>query len=145
MASGTGAMMAVAGGTAPGGPATFTRVFEEVLNRKTCTSGYCHGMGLGNLMMTPDNRAGAYAALVGVAASGMGCGTSGKMRVVPGDPDASLMLEKISPPMPSCGDSMPLGTKFDPNCIIPDDPSVCTTQAEITLVRDWIAAGAMND
>ena len=39
---------------------------------------------------------------------------------------------------------MPIGAKIDPICVSMVS-AVCNTQAEIQLVRDWIAAGAMND
>jgi hypothetical protein len=91
-----------------------------------------------------DSQIDAYANLVGVAAAGSGCAGRGKMRVVASDAAASLLLDKISNPMPACGEAMPLGVKFEPNCLVMD-PSVCTTQVEIQLVRDWITAGALDN
>jgi hypothetical protein len=117
-------------------------VWNEVLVRKGCAGEFCHGSGQGGLSM--DSQADAYANLVGAPAAGPMCGTSGKTRVQPSNPDASLLLEKMSSAMPSCGDTMPLGVRFEPDCLSPD-ASVCTTQAELQLVRDWIAAGALND
>jgi hypothetical protein len=121
---------------------TFTRVWNEILVRKTCSSMTCHGAGIGNLQM--DTQANAYLNLVGIPAAGPMCATSGKIRVVPGDPDNSLMLDKISHSPPSCGGTMPMGAKVDPACISAA-PAQCDTQPEIMLVHDWIAAGAMND
>jgi hypothetical protein len=66
------------------------------------------------------------------------------MRVVPRDPDNSLLLEKISHDPPACGDFMPIGAKLAPNCNSMVS-TVCNTQAEIQLVRDWIAQGAMDN
>jgi hypothetical protein len=137
-ASGSGVAGAGGAGTAP----TFTRVWSEVLQRKGCAGEFCHGSAMGGLSM--DNQADAYANLVGKPAAGSACGTSGRTRVVAGDAAGSLLLDKISNPMPACGEVMPLGTKFEPNCLVPD-PSVCTTQAEVQLVRDWITAGALDD
>jgi hypothetical protein len=137
-----GAMGGGAGMSAPSGPPTFKRVWNEVLMGKSCSSSFCHGAGTGMLHM--DNPEIAYMNLVGMPAAGEKCGTSGKMRVVPMDPDNSLLLDKISHDPPSCGDFMPIGAKLDPNCnstVV----TVCNTQAEIQLVRDWIAQGAMND
>jgi hypothetical protein len=141
-AAGTGGASGGAGMAAPSGPPTFTRVWNEVLDGKTCSGTFCHGMGIGMLHL--DNSAIAYQNLVGVPAAGDKCGTSGKMRVVPFDPDNSLLLDKISHEQPSCGDLMPLGAKIEPNCVS-NVKAVCNTQAEIQLVHDWIAAGAMND
>jgi hypothetical protein len=140
-ASGAGMSAAGASGASATAP-TFTRVFQEVLVDKGCAGELCHGSGQGGLSM--DDRADAYASLVGVSAAGPSCMASGKMRVQPFMPDASLLLEKMSQPMPSCGDMMPIGAKLAPNCIV-DDPSACNTAEELQLVRDWIAAGALDD
>jgi hypothetical protein len=137
-----GASGASAGATGGGTP-TYTRVWTEVLEAKGCAGEFCHGSGQGGLSM--DSKADAYLNLVGVAAAGPACSASGKMRVVAGNPEASLLFEKISSnPMPSCGDRMPIGARLEPDCLTPD-PSVCTTQAEIQLVRDWIMAGALDN
>jgi hypothetical protein len=117
-------------------------VWTEVLTHKSCNGAFCHGIGMAGLSMKSKDD--AYASLVGVAAAGPSCGTSGKLRVKPGDPDQSLLMDKIGSETPSCGDAMPIGTRFEPNCLSMM-PEVCNTQAEIALVRDWIAAGANND
>jgi hypothetical protein len=125
-----------------GGPASWTRVWEDVLLLKGCTGQYCHGSGMGGLSMK-DKRE-AYANLVNVAAAGPACKTSGAMRVKPSDPNASLLMDKISHSMPGCGDMMPIGAKLAPNCLS-TVPSVCTTEQELTLVKEWILAGARDD
>jgi hypothetical protein len=109
---------------------------------KGCAGEFCHGSGQGSLSM--DNQADAYASLVGVAAAGPRCSGSPLPRVQPGDPEGSLLLEKMSKPMPACGDPMPLGGRIEPDCLS-SDPSVCNTQAELALVREWIARGAPAD
>ena len=86
----------------------------------------------------------AYTNLINMPAAGPKCGTSGMLRVKPSEPMQSLLLDKISHPMPACGDPMPIGTKFPPNCLS-NTPEVCNSEQDATLVRDWIAAGAMND
>jgi hypothetical protein len=144
-AGGSGGMTSSAGSggmTAPSGAPTFTRVWTEVLTHKSCNGAFCHGIGMAGLSMKSKDD--AYMNLVGVAAAGPSCGTSGKLRVKPGDPDQSLLMDKIGSETPSCGDAMPIGTRFEPNCLSMM-PEVCNTQAEIALVRDWIAAGANND
>jgi hypothetical protein len=140
-ASGAGMNAAGASGASATAP-TFTRVFQEVLVDKGCAGELCHGSGQGGLSM--DDRADAYLNLVGVTAAGPSCMASGKMRVQPFMPDASLLLEKMSQPMPSCGDMMPIGARLAPNCIV-EDPSACNTAEELQLVGDWIAAGALDD
>jgi len=54
------------------------------------------------------------------------CG--GTPLVVPGDPDSSFLMHKISTTTPLCGGPMP------PTGRLPDQ--------ELTLIRDWIAKGA---
>ena len=142
-AGGTGGMgTAGGGGSAPSGPATFTRVWNEVLVAKGCAGEFCHGSGQGTLSM--DNKLDAYMSLFEKPAAGPACGMSGKIRVKASDPMQSLLLQKMAGPTAPCGDLMPVGVKYEPNCIS-KDPSVCTTQAELQLVRDWIMAGAKND
>ncbi len=64
-----------------------------------------------------------------VAAMGVSCSGQGLVRVVPGDPARSLLYLKITEDAPPCGSRMPQAA--DP---LPDEL--------ITLVREWIAAGA---
>jgi hypothetical protein len=124
------------------GPATYTRVWSLVLQPKNCGNMYCHGAGAGALKLA--TKAEAYAALVGVAASGSECRDSGMLRVEPSAPEASLLLEKLEKKQPSCGDAMPVGTWFEPECVS-NNTSMCNSLADLKLVRDWIAAGAKDD
>jgi hypothetical protein len=113
-----------------------------VLLPKGCSGQYCHGSGMGGLSM--KDKRDAYANLVSAAAAGPACKAAGGLRVKPSDPNASLLLGKMSHPMPSCGDMMPIGAKLAPNCLS-TVPSVCTTEQELTLVKEWILAGARDD
>ncbi|MFI5307563.1 MAG: hypothetical protein ACHQ53_09435 [Polyangiales bacterium] len=135
--SGTGASLDA--GPSMVGPPTFSRVWNEVLIPKGCTGVLCHGGAQGNLAMAEMQA--AYTNLVNVAAAGPLCASSGMLRVKPGDPNASLLLDKLSHAKPACGESMPIGAKLAPNCVS-NSPAVCTTDAEIGLVRDWISSGA---
>jgi hypothetical protein len=143
---GTGGAVGGAGaaGMGAGGPATFTRVWNEVISVKGCTNAICHGgmPGQGNLSM-PDIGT-AYLHLVNIPAAGDRCGPSMKLRVTPGNPAMSLLVEKLSSAKPSCGDTMPAGAGIAPACTI-QAPTSCNSMAEIQLVKDWIMAGAMND
>jgi hypothetical protein len=76
-------------------------------------------------------RAAAYAALVGVDCVEAAC--AGRKRVVANDPAASVLYTKIERTAPLCGGPMP------------PQPEVALSPAEVTLVRDWIMAGAPND
>lgn len=87
---------------------------------------YCHVSGVipPDLARPFDAASGA----VGVAAA------SGQVRIVPGDPEASLLFEKVGgePLRPGIGRPMPL--HFDR-----------LTEGERRSLRDWISGGALND
>jgi outer membrane protein assembly factor BamB len=134
-AGGTGGSSGAAGSGGSGEP-TFTGVFRDVLQRSGCSgSPTCHASAVaGELVMT--NAAATYAALVGVKAMGSGsgatgCSASGLTRVVPGDPDGSLLVQKLESASPPCGAHMPPGGMLAP--------------ALIQQLRTWIANGAKND
>jgi hypothetical protein len=112
---------------------TFTSLYDDLFAQPSfgtgpgCANDYCHGAtGSGGLSVS--TKQGAYDALVSAEGSAS-CG--GEIRVVPGDPDASLLVQKITDP--SCGDRMPKDN---------EDPLSPETVARI---RAWIRAGAMND
>jgi hypothetical protein len=75
--------------------------------------------------------------LVGVApVPELECGGAGTDRVVPGDPDGSLVVQKIEAAIDplrfaACGDPMPRSGRP-------------LSRARIDLVRAWIAAGALE-
>jgi len=120
---------------------TFTNVYRTIL-AKNCIDSQCHGTTRqGNLFMGAQSD--AYNDLVGVKARGVctapdagtsgtcACGTSGETRVVAGQPDQSLLVQKIGG-NPPCGDRMP-----PTGDVLPDDQQ--------KLIKDWITAGANND
>ena len=113
------------GGGGPVDPtATFTRVKSEIL--PTCSAVGCHGRiaPQESLVLTSDV---AYAQIVGVAS----IETPSLKRVAPGDPANSYLYRKITG-AGITGDRMPQGGPF-------------LTDAQISLVRDWIRRGAPND
>ena len=94
----------------------------------------CHG-GVGGNLEFLDKDA-AYTALVGVAAMGVNldgtepnCADTDATRVVAGDPDASLLQQQLEGTQ-TCGGPMPM---------------VPLPMEQVQQVRDWIAAGAMNN
>ncbi|WNG37132.1 PKD domain-containing protein [Archangium violaceum] len=94
----------------------------------------CHtgSPGRGSLTLDADK---SYASIVNVGAAGRPCSPTGLMRVTPGKPDESLMVTKLgSAPMP-CGSRMPTDnpTYFDEH------------PGELTRIRSWILAGALNN
>lgn len=109
---------AAAGGDCPEG----TDVETELLAER-CAGSVCHSAGESAAAGLDLVSPGVAERLVGVASTSEACG--GAVLVVAGDPDASLLVDKLLP-SPSCGGTMPLGqTPF--------------TDSEITCVRDWIA------
>jgi hypothetical protein len=116
--------------------ASFTKVYSDVIVGSGCLAGIaCHSQPAGNLRM--GDQMSAYMALVGVMAMGtntMGgmtnCVDSGLMRVKAGDPDGSLLVQKLSG-TPPCGIAMP--------------PGGMVKAENLTLLRTWIQNGANND
>lgn len=106
-------------------PITFQRVFDEVIVPEGCTSGYCHGSGGGYLVLT--DRETSYRNLVGANVFNGGCGVA--LRVLPGDPEGSLLWRKIAPDVEVCEGKMPRGT-------------LGISEDRANLVRQWILAGA---
>ena len=140
--SGTAGMAGTLAGSAgapaaAGGRVTYTAVFA-LLSGGCATGGYCHASTGGLSKLSLNDRAKSYMDLVGVTAMGMGmpgsmaggCMTSRIVRVKPGDPDNSLLMQKLEGKQ-TCGTVMPPG-----GMLLPD---------ELKLVRDWITAGAKDD
>jgi hypothetical protein len=143
---GTGGTGGTAGGmpdcfSLPGGPPqpTFTWFFETVT--PNCAGPLCHsGPAGGGLMFDAGNKDGAYAQLMmmgmamnlGTSTSMVNCKDTGLTRVVPMDPDASLLYAKLRTDMdPPCGNRMPTGSKL--------------CQDALDAIRMWIMSGAPNN
>jgi len=125
-------------------PKSFTLLYETVL-RPSCSSAYCHYSGVGVRFSALDlsSRSYAYWSLVDQPAAGPGCSRMGT-RVIPGDPEHSLLYLKVLPTVP-CGARMPAnvttmlttGTSEFSGTALPDDQQ--------QLIADWIANGAKDD
>jgi hypothetical protein len=114
---------------------TFTDLFSTLL-LPTCAGPFCHGTAVGG-MLVMANADIAYQGLVNQpaqgmvpGASGVTCASTGLMRVVPGEPEMSLLYLKLFDP-PPCGDRMPVA-------------QLLTTE-QIEQIRLWIEAGALNN
>jgi hypothetical protein len=103
---------------------TFTEVYTDILS-VDCTP--CHTRMNPAANLSYADQASAYADLVGVSAE---CGT-GNVRVIAGDSMSSLLWRKVAG-VDLCGSRMPNG-----RTPLPD--------AKIDEIRDWIAAGALNN
>jgi hypothetical protein len=129
---------AAGGGAAAAGAATFTRVFDEVFGG--CGVGQCHGNAQTPSGLGLSDKMDAYMGLVGMKAMGKPlpndmsgapvCMGMDIMRVKAGDPDNSLLMQKLENKQ-KCGAQMPPGGMVKPD--------------QIELVRAWIKAGAKND
>lgn len=90
----------------------------------------CHSAGTDGTFMAGMTACEAHTALVDKPAVGSKCGTSGQKLVVAGQPDQSLLLQKLAGTQ-TCGDPMPLGGT-------PVDPML------VQNIRAWITAGALK-
>ncbi len=116
---------------APAGvDATFTSIKENILE-KNCTTSSCHGtLGQrGGLTLEGED---VYDHLVGVPAVNEVALARGLKLVVPGVPDSSFLLVKLTGPGDGEGDLMPYGNQG-------------LSAQEIDAIRRWIANGAHRD
>lgn len=122
----------------PTGEATFEAIYIDIFCHRGCTNGYCHG-GRGSWAgLDMSTIEGAYAALVDqstgtlVPVDGRAtCIDSDLLRVSPGDPEGSLLYQKVT-------GSAECGTPMPP----PDSEQKVLTPDERDQVRAWIEAGA---
>lgn len=125
------------GGMPPTGNPTWSAIYPEIIMARGCAQGaQCHG-GAGGMLTLSDADT-AYAALVDVMAMGVlpgftNCSESGLKRVVPNDPDMSLLVQKLAGTQ-MCGLQMPPG---GPASLIPAE--------QLEQVKMWIAGGALKN
>jgi hypothetical protein len=115
----------------------FRSIYLQVI-QPSCTTPGCHAPdplngGVVSAGLDLSTIEVAHAALVDQPASedmdlGAACGGAGRIRVDPGNPDGSLLIDKLSQEMPSCGDQMPFGQALD--------------ASQIAVIREWIMMGA---
>jgi hypothetical protein len=116
---------------------TWTSVYDCVV-RPLCVQ--CHGPEQPEFLeasaLDLSSPAVAFSALVDAPGAGDECNGAGTL-VVPGDPDASILIAKLEvrhdPGIEVCGDGMPT------------PPISAVPQAHIDVIRQWIAAGALDD
>jgi hypothetical protein len=116
---------------------TFTNVTKQVITQVNCGGPLCHTSTAGGFALGPKQQ--LHAALVDQPASGTECrlkpdagaGATPFILVVPGNPEQSLLYQKIKG-IQTCGKKMP-------------DTAKPLTEAQIQLVYDWIADGAKDD
>lgn len=114
----------------------FSEVYLAIIKQRcapchTGTGDAATGITLGKLDMSTKEK--AHANLVNVIAQGSECTTPWNyVRVSPGNPDKSVLWQKLSPDLQSCGKKMPA------------DRAPLST-AELVVISDWIRAGAKDD
>jgi hypothetical protein len=126
-------------------PNSFTQVYEQVL-AQNCSNAYCHfnfvGVRMGALDMSSPTY--AYWNLVDQPARGPSCTTMGR-RVVPFNPQTSILYSKVSQEMPLCGVQMPA----DPGELLTDGRARFSGHAlsadQQQLIFNWISEGAQNN
>lgn len=134
------------GSNTPSSANSFTKVYANVIQPK-CTNDFCHfnGVSIRYSALDMSSQVRAYWSLVGLPCMGPACSQSG-MRVVPWDPDHSILYQKLSP-TPPCGSRMPADstqfytngtseTKFSGNPLSADEQQ---------LIYNWIQEGAYNN
>jgi hypothetical protein len=105
----------------------------------------------GELDLSTEEK--AYAALVNVKAQGVACKSSGLMRVVPNDPDASLIVlktelayteEQVKDGHLKEAVQAPCGAEMPKGCTQPakDGGIACLYTGDIRTLTDWINSGA---
>lgn len=138
-AAGTGGAAAGAAGSTQGpmptksiptmddGMPTFTNIYT--FDFRSCRVMTCHGGGLAGLNMSSQDY--AWSSLVDQPPNPERlCAQLGKKRVVPNDPDDSLLCLKLEDNAP-CGQPMPPGGQL--------------SRAARARIRMWIALGAENN
>jgi hypothetical protein len=111
-------------------PATFATLQQKIFT-PLCGTASCHGAAAaGGLELTPEA---SYANLVGVLATNPAARAAGLLRVAPGDPGRSFLLDKLTGTLgPGEGLAMPRVGALLP-------------EKRIDLIRRWITAGAPAD
>jgi hypothetical protein len=84
-----------------------------------------------------STKSSAYEQLVGVLAKGGACSDGARVLVVAGDPDNSLLIQKLENAQGLCGKPMPKATG--------DQPFMPIDSTQIDEIKAWIKAGALND
>lgn len=103
------------------GDPSFSRVIQEIFNRRGCAASACHGSSKKEGL---DLRAGqAWASLVNVPAT-----QTSAVRVIPGNPQDSYVVVKVEGRQ-SVGERMPLGWS-------------ALDTIDLANLRNWIAQGA---
>jgi len=120
-----------------GGP-SFHADVEPVLIRYCASDGGCHGDDPTHSVKLDLRPGHAYGDLVSVPATTR----KGSVRVWPGKPEQSFLLDKLSGPL-SAGEGKPM--PLDPSTGAPPETSPLPAGFVDHTLRSWIANGAFDD
>jgi hypothetical protein len=131
--------------SSPPAPNSFTEVYQKVL-QPTCSNAFCHYAGISIRLSALDmsSQTAAYWNLVDAPTLGAVCGSMGT-RVVPGDPEHSIMYLKVSQATPPCGNRMPADITVlerTQSAVFSGTPLTADQQQ---LIFNWIKDGAQNN
>ena len=135
------------GSNTPSSANSFTKVYAEVIQPK-CSNDFCHFNGVSIRFSALDlsSKVRAYWSLVDQPSLGPNCQQRGT-RVVPWQPETSIMYLKVSQENPPCGIQMPAdATTFSTNGTSElkfSGPALPADQQR--LIHDWIQEGAQNN
>jgi len=105
--------------------------FNQLFTSLQRDCGACHGAGSVSGQWLKADPCATRAALVNTSATGPSCGPTGRVLVTPGNPDNSLMLQKLEGATQTCGTAMPLGR------------ADAVPSAYAAPLRAWITGGAL--
>jgi hypothetical protein len=129
----------------PPAPNSFTEVYAKVI-RPSCTSDFCHynGVGIRYSALDLSSQVVAYWSLVDQPCAGPSCSEMGT-RVLPGQPNDSILYLKVSQTMPPCGTRMPADTATLVNTQTTVFSGTPLTDDLQTLIYNWIQDGALDN
>lgn len=110
-------------------PSASFAVIQTTIFNATCATQFCHDSETKSGNLDLDEGV-SYSQLINVVPDNENARNAGLLRVAPSDPDNSFLLIKVEgPTVPQQGGRMPLG-------------QLKLSDADIALIRQWIAAGA---
>jgi hypothetical protein len=134
------------GCSSPPPPAnSFTEVYTKVI-QPTCNSDFCHysGVGIRYSALDLSSQVTAYWSLFAQPAMGASCSEMGT-RVVPGQPENSILYRKVSEAMPPCGSQMPANPTTLRSTGTTTFSGTALTADQQMLIYNWILEGAQNN
>lgn len=123
-----GMLASACGGDGEEGPAPRFSALQAEVFTPSCAFASCHGGD------APEQGLHLGTITAGMLTNRPSRQVEGRLLVVPGDPEASYLLEKLAKPEPAVGNQMP-----------PKGAGGALPPASINAVRTWIANGAAAD